>query len=401
MTREIALHLGRLGAKVFILPVSSNALDTVFPREKMPEGELGYEYDGMLSANGVQVKRVPQHKLHFQLDGLAVRRAIREIGREHDIDCVLSYYNEAAFLPGFLRSRGIRFGYISTWQSYAWAEVAANRRRHIKRLVDRLVYDRFIVRPHRQADVLFATSEFTRRELIEVLGVDCDRIHVCYLGVDSHFADIARQQPGKNIRLIYFGRVVVTKGILDSMVALGKLHARGISNWSLRVVGPAGKPAVARARKLAQQYGISDKISYREEVDDAGLKQELKNADLALMPSHSESFGLAFAESQAAGVPVIAYEVGSIPEVVEDGVSGWLAPFGDIEQLSLCIEKALQNPDMLYRAGLAGRQRVLNKFSWEKTARTIYDGVMRTLRPTTAGDRHAIGSAPFAASVRS
>jgi len=63
-----------------------------------------------------------------------------------------------------------------------------------------------------------------------------------------------------------------------------------------------------------------------------------------------------------------------VPEVVENGASGWLAPFREVEQLTQCIEKAIRDPDMTYQAGLAGRERVKKLFKWEKTAATILQG---------------------------
>ena len=78
---------------------------------------------------------------------------------------------------------------------------------------------------------------------------------------------------------------------------------------------------------------------------DEALRAELEQADLAIMPSHAESFGLALAEAQAAGLPVVAYHAGSVPEVIDDGVSGWLAPLHDVDRLAAFIEAATRDPD--------------------------------------------------------
>ena len=69
-------------------------------------------------------------------------------------------------------------------------------------------------------------------------------------------------------------------------------------------------------------------------VGDEGLRRELKDAHLAIMPSHAEAFGLSIAEVQAAGIPIVAYEAGSVSEVVENGVTGWLAPFRQVDRLA-------------------------------------------------------------------
>ncbi len=129
------------------------------------------------------------------------------------------------------------------------------------------------------------------------------------------------------------------------------------------------------ARQAASENGIADKVTVCDAVDDQALRREFEQAHLAIMPSYNEAFGLAFAEAQAAGVPVVAYEAGSVPEVIEHNVTGWLAPLRQVEQLTDCIEKAIQDPETTYRAGLAGRERVKRMFTWEKTAQTILAGI--------------------------
>ncbi len=390
MTREIARNLGRLGVKVVIMPVSSNARKPIFPRAEVERESLGFQFDSELAEDGVEVLRVAQHQFHLQLDGLAVRRALNELLKTRHIDCVLSYYNEGAFLHSFLRARNIKFGYIATWQSYAWGKVAADSQRRLSGLVAKKTYDRIISKPHKQADILFATSRFTREELIDVIGVAPERIVVNYLGVESHFARIPRKRPDKITQLVYFGRIVFTKGIIDAIKALGKLAARGITDWNFRVIGESGKPALAETKRLADELGISDKISYCDALDDQGLCRELEQADLAIMPSYSESFGLAFAEAQAAAVPVVAYKVGSLSEVIEDGVTGWLAPVHDIEHLAGLIEKALADPDGTWQAGLAGRERVIRKFNWKNTSATIMNSLEQLLqREAAATGQHS------------
>ena len=140
------------------------------------------------------------------------------------------------------------------------------------------------------------------------------------------------------------------------------LAARGFTDWNFRIVGQGDHKW---ARKLANEHGIADKVSVCGPADDKLLEHELKQAHLAIMPSHIESFGLAFAEAQAAGIPVVAYEAGSVPEVVQNGVTAWLAPFRDVNKLSKCIEAAIKDPKTTYQAGLAGRERVKEMFTWE------------------------------------
>src|SRR6185436_2884357 len=126
---------------------------------------------------------------------------------------------------------------------------------------------------------------------------------------------------------------------------------------------------------LARQHGIAERVQVLPHQGDARLAEELERAELALLPSHSESFGLSIAEAQAAGLPVVAYAAGSVPEVVEDGRTAWLAPFGDVDGLARAVTAALSDPDECFWRGMRGRERVARLFRWEETAKRVLDGL--------------------------
>lgn len=371
MTREIARHLGRSGAKVIVIPVSASPL-TRYPRSRIDEKFLGFEFDEELSRDSVDVVRVAQHSLHWRLDGLNVKKALERILNQRRVDIVLSYYHEAASIPSCLRARNVRFGYISTWQSYALALRGLENEGIIHKFMRRWMDNQFIIKSHRQADILFATSHFTRGELIKLMGVEGKRIVVCPLGIEPSFVEIPRPEPTEITRFIFFGRINPLKGIRDAIKALGYLAARGSKNWTYRVFGQGPQKWV---QKLAHEQGIGDRVFVSGPIDDERLRRELEQTHLAIMPSHAESFGLSIAEAQAAGIPVVAYEAGSVPEVVENNITGWLAPTGKVDRLSQFIEEAVRHPKRTYQAGLAGRERVKQMFTWEKTAETMFEKI--------------------------
>jgi glycosyltransferase involved in cell wall biosynthesis len=374
-TPEVARHLGKLGADVTILAVSTNALDRRFPREPPPDDELGHHLDEPLAADSVRIVRVPQHPLHFQFDPHQVKGAVRRILRERRVDLVLAHYNEAGCLGPLLRRHGIPFGFLATWQTYAYlARSYAGWWGRLKRWAE----VKYTIRPHQEADILFAISEFTRGELIDILGVRPERIVVAPLGVQPTFTEIPRAKPEAITRFLFFGRLVPEKGIFDALEALGKLAARGQTDWTYRMVGQGRHDLV---RETAERLGIADRISLAGPTDDRGLQRELQEAHLAIMPSHAESFGLSIAEAQGAGIPVVAYAAGSVPEVVADGETGWLAPLHDSDRLSQLIESAIADPERTYATGLAARARVERRFNWTNTARIILEGLRSLDRP--------------------
>lgn len=378
MTREIARHLGRLGVDVIVLPLSTNGLSRTWPRQPGPPDELGFEFDEDLARDGVEVRRVPMHPLHNYLDGRCVRKALSELLAERRVDVVLSYWHEAGFLPAFLKARGVHFGFIATWQTYSmlgqwpkrWAKGLVPE---LRRLWKRWVFVHYIQRPYALAEVCFATSDHTRKELIEYAGVKDERIVINYLGVDERFLELPLgplPEHDEPARILFFGRIVPEKGFLDALEALGRIARAGNRNWRFKLLGEGRHEW---AMEKATEEGIADLVTTGPPVGDEALGRELQEAHFALMPSHSESFGLSFAEAQAAGVPIVTFAVASLPEVIEDGVTGWLAEFRDVDALASAIERAMADPVATRAAGEAGRRRVREKFTWATTARVLRD----------------------------
>ena len=381
--QELARHLALAGARVTVVCVST-AGTSRFPRPKLAEGLQGRAIEAELAPLGVEIVRVAPHPLHWMLDGRPVRRALERLFTGAKPDAVLGFYNEAAYLPELCRAHDVRFGYIATWLSYRMALSPERTGTGLSGAMMRHANRRFVVEPYRAAEVLFANSEFTRRELVDVVGCDPERIHVTHLGVRPQFLSIPRETPARIERLLFFGRLVREKGIGDALSALGAL-ARAGRSFTLRVIGSGNAEHV---RRLVREHGLEDKVELLPHQDDAGLARELARAELAILPSHSESFGLSIAEAQAAGLAVVAYAAGSVPEVVLDGQTAWLAPLGDVDALAQALTSALDSPAECHARGLAGRERVARLFRWDRTAERVLAG-LAALRTPSAGRRAA------------
>jgi len=381
--QELARHLALAGARVTVLCVST-AGTTRFPRPALPAELQGHAIERELAGLGVEVLRVDPHPLHWTLDGRPVRRAVERLLERRHLDAVLGFYNEAASLPELLRERGVHFGYIATWLSYRMALSRARTGSGLRGLLMRNANRRFVVRPYREAEVLFANSEFTRGELIEVLGCRPDRIRVTHLGVRDFFHRLPRARPESVENVLFFGRLVREKGIADALEALGRVAQAG-RRFRLRVLGSGN---AGHVRALAQRHGIAERVEILPHQGDERLAEELERAHLALLPSHSESFGLSIAEAQAAALPVVAYAAGSVPEVVEDGRTAWLAAPHDVQGLARALGEALEDPDECFQRGLRGRERVARLFRWDRTARSVLDG-LAALEPSGGRRRSA------------
>jgi glycosyltransferase involved in cell wall biosynthesis len=368
--QELARHLALAGARVTVLCVSTAGY-TRFPRPELPAELHGEGIERELAELGVEVVRVDPHPLHWTLDGRPVRRVVEGLLRTHRFDAVLGFFNEASELPELLRRHGVHFGYLATWLSYRMALSRERTGSGLRGLLLRAANRRFVVEPYREAEILFANSEFTRGELVEVLGCRPERIHVTYLGVRDLFHRVARVRPERVERVIFFGRLVREKGIVDALEAflgLAKAHPHA----RLHVLGSGQAEEV---RSFARRQGLAERVEVLPHQGDQRLVEELAQAHLALLPSHSESFGLSIAEAQAAGLPVVAYAAGSVPEVVQDGQTAWLAPAGDVAALTRALASAAGDPDECFWRGIRGRERTARMFRWDRTAERVLAGL--------------------------
>lgn len=123
-------------------------------------------------------------------------------------------------------------------------------------------------------------------------------------------------------------------------------------------------PDRSQAEWMARSKGIQDRVLFLGKQN--GISQKLPMADLMLMPSELESFGLAALEAMACEVPSIATRVGGVPEVIDDGVTGFLAEVGDVETMSRRAIELLSDEERLREMGQAARRAAQSRFCASK-----------------------------------
>ncbi|MGP4109958.1 D-inositol-3-phosphate glycosyltransferase [Streptomyces sp. 4N509B] len=120
-------------------------------------------------------------------------------------------------------------------------------------------------------------------------------------------------------------------------------------------------------QKLAARLGIADIVRFHPPVGQARLADWYRAADVLVVPSHSESFGLVAAEAQACGTPVVAAAVGGLPVVVRDGVTGFLVDGHDPVDYARALRRFAENPTLSPRMGAAAARHA-RRFGWGTTA---------------------------------
>jgi glycosyltransferase involved in cell wall biosynthesis len=120
--------------------------------------------------------------------------------------------------------------------------------------------------------------------------------------------------------------------------------------------------------RLLRRYGLSTRVRFTGRLTTPQLVRHYCRAQMSVCPSLYAGFGLPAAEAMACGLPVVATTGGALPEVVEDGVTGILVPPADARALADAMDSLMRDGQLRRRMGEAGRQRILDRFSWSKAA---------------------------------
>lgn len=227
-------------------------------------------------------------------------------------------------------------------------------------------FTRMQTRVARRLQRIITVSESSRHDVHVDHGVPLDRMHVVPVGVDPDLfrplPDVARV-PG---RLITTASADVTmKGLRYLLEAVAKLRTE--RPVELVVIGKpkeGGKSAATIGR-----LGLTDVVTFVSGVTDDRIIELYAEAELAVVPSLYEGFSLPAIEAMSCGVPLVATTGGAIPEVVgADGDTALLVAPGDSEALAAKLRQALDDADLRARVGAAGRQRIIDRWSWKVTA---------------------------------
>ena len=207
-----------------------------------------------------------------------------------------------------------------------------------------------------------ANSDATRDTLLaSAPWLAPDDVTVIHNGLDpERFAravPAALPVPPGVLVIGFVGRFDERKGLLDLARAWPAVSA-ALPDAHLVLVGKG--PAEAAARALLDGAPRVHWLGFRRDVAAA-----LKAMDILAVPSHWEGFGLVAAEALAAGVPVVAAEASSLPEIVRDGREGLLVPAGEVEVLAAALVRLGRDPDERRRMGAAGPPRVAAEFGLE------------------------------------
>ena len=212
---------------------------------------------------------------------------------------------------------------------------------------------------------IVVVSENSIRDIHDDMGVDYERMRLVPVGVDPDLfrprPDIARV-PGRLITTA--SADVALKGLSYLLEAMAKLRTE--RDLSLTIIG---KPKDGKSMDLIRSLGLGEHIHFVSGVTDEAIVELYAEAELAVVPSLYEGFSLPAIEAMVTGTALVATDGGALPEVTgRDGETVLSCRAGDAGALAAAIGRGLDDADLRARVGAAGRQRVLERWTWRKCA---------------------------------
>ncbi len=223
---------------------------------------------------------------------------------------------------------------------------------------------------------VITVSEFSRRQLVQTLGVSPDRIEVVPNGIDARFAPGA----GDDVRLrhglgggpvaLFLGGLKPRKNLALLLDAWREV-ARARADARLLVAGVG--PLESSLRRRAVALGLGGRVVFAGRIAEAEKVGYYNAADLFVSPSSLEGFGFTVGEAMSCGLPVVVSDRGALPELVVHGEGGFVCRHGDAGELARRLLLLLGDALLRRRFGRFNRERVDRHFRWERASRRVWD----------------------------
>jgi D-inositol-3-phosphate glycosyltransferase len=243
-----------------------------------------------------------------------------------------------------------------------------------------------------RSDCVIASTPYEFDDLLEHYGASPERLCVSPPGVDHdvfHPGDKAQARQhlgfGDEQIVLFVGRVQAHKGTDIAVQALTHMvtrETRGASDTVLHIIGGAsgreGDDELVRCHDTIARNDLAERVRFFDPLPHQDLADHYRAADVVIVPSRSESFGLVAAEAQACGTPVVAANTGGLPYVVDASESGLLVDHHDPQVFATAVAAILDHPSFAERLA-AGGVTYSKKFSWEATAVSLlelYEGLV-------------------------
>jgi phosphatidyl-myo-inositol dimannoside synthase len=314
-------------------------------------------------ASGTQVLQTDEHRISFRGFGraklrfvLSAMRRARCFPHTQTVITLAAHPNLASPAAWMKRvAPGLRILVMSHGVE-VWSPMSALRRAALLR-----------------ANLVLAPSSDTARKLTGVQGVPASMVRVLPWPLNPAFLRMA-ENPASLILPPAFPktRVILTvgrwaaseryKGADELIRAVAQLRARVPG---LHLVAVGGGDDLPRLRRIAAELGVVDSVHFLENLSREEIAACYAHAELFVLPSTGEGFGLVFLEAMAFAKPVVGAACGGTTDIVEDGINGLLVPPHDTERLAQALEHLLRDESLRARLGERGAQIVRQRYRFD------------------------------------
>ncbi|MGH3555305.1 MAG: glycosyltransferase family 4 protein, partial [Mycobacterium sp.] len=241
----------------------------------------------------------------------------------------------------------------------------------------------------RESDSLITCSTSMSDEITELFGPGLAEITIIRNGIDAARWPFATRRPRVGPpELLYVGRLEYEKGVHDAIAALPRIR-RVHPGTTLTIAGDGTQQdwLVEQARK----HRVRKATTFLGRLDHAELLAVLHRADVAVLPSHYEPFGLVALEAAAAGTPLVTSNIGGLSEAVINGETGMSCPPRDVARLAKAVCAVLDDPVGAQRRARAARERLTADFDWH----TVADETAQVYLAAKRRERQALPRLPI------
>lgn len=287
------------------------------------------------------------------------------IGKESTYHIIHCHFGPNGIFGVLLKELGIKGKIITTFHGYDMSVfISSNGNKVYKNL--------FL-----NGDLFLPISDCWRRKLVE-LGCDVEKIMTHHVGIDlEKFKYSERKiQPGEPVKILTVGRLVEKKGHEYAIKAVAKVIAKH-RNVIYAVAGDG--PLRNRLEDLVLESGIENYVQFLGAVEQDEVLKLLQNIHIFLLPSATASNGdmegipVSLMEAMATGMPAISTYHSGIPELIQDGKSGFLVPERDVNTLAEKLEYLIEHPEQWPEMGRFGRKFVEENYDIKRLNRQLAD----------------------------
>ncbi len=329
--------------------------------------------------------------LYHYIPGFVTKLLDFQRAEEAEYDLIHSHYWLSGGV-GMVLSREWGIPHVATFHTLAKTKMqarAGERESQLRQDVEELVMS--------DADGVIVSTGDERQDVGRLYDAPIHKVEVIPAGVNlDTFHPVDRDEARRALGIaeenviLYVGRIEPLKGIDILLRAVPMLERE--QDLRVLIVGgsPSGDAELDRLRTLAKDLDIQDSVTFTGSVPQHRLPAYYAAADVFVLPSHSESFGLAALEAMACGTPVVVSRVGGLKTFIKSGETGYLVPWRCPESFAQRLDVLLANPELRYTMGRAARTQALN-MGWGRVADRMldcYDGMIGDYASagTIAGD---------------